>query len=142
MQSFAVIVSVVALGFSGQIAGARQALDSGVKGKVLYGPTCPVQRVGETCVRPYRAKFRVLNQSTRAVVATTRSGADGRQREQDSGSIWLVPFASRGRVVGITSPPAATNGVQFIETTGIDGISASSSRKWSPASRFGSTVLF
>jgi len=78
MQSFAVIVSVVALGFSGQIAGARQALDSGVKGKVLYGPTCPVQRVGETCVRPYRAKFRVLNQSTRAVVATTRSGADGR----------------------------------------------------------------
>src|SRR5439155_25449016 len=76
-QSLPVIASVAALGLSVH-TGARERLDSGVKGKVLYGPTCPVQRAGESCVRPYRAKLRVLKQATRGVVATTRSDAGGR----------------------------------------------------------------
>jgi hypothetical protein len=51
---------------------------SGVIGKVLYGPTCPVQRVGEDCVKPYDATLRLRRQSTGRIVARVRSGDDGR----------------------------------------------------------------
>jgi hypothetical protein len=55
-------------------------LDSGVRGKVLYGPTCPVERPGERCVRPYEAALRIRRQTTHELVATVRSGKDGRFR--------------------------------------------------------------
>jgi hypothetical protein len=51
---------------------------SGVRGKVLYGPTCPVERIGQSCVEPYDAALRIRRQSTRKTVAKLRSGDDGR----------------------------------------------------------------
>ena len=59
-------------------AGAEGRPASGVRGKVLYGPTCPVERVGERCVEPYDATLRIRRRSTRKVVAEVRSGRDGR----------------------------------------------------------------
>jgi hypothetical protein len=52
--------------------------DSGIRGQVLYGPTCPVQRAGETCTRPYQATIRVLREPGDHQVAAPRSHPDGR----------------------------------------------------------------
>ena len=58
-------------------AGATRP-DSGVRGKVLYGPTCPVERPGEQCVKPYDATLHVRRLTTHRLLATVRSGDDGR----------------------------------------------------------------
>ena len=51
--------------------------DSGVRGRVLYGPTCPVQRVGQTCTRPYRATIAVRREPGGRLVARVRSSSSG-----------------------------------------------------------------
>jgi hypothetical protein len=53
-------------------------LDSGLRIRVLYGPTCPVQRAGENCVRPYRASIRIVREPANRAVTTVRSASDGR----------------------------------------------------------------
>jgi hypothetical protein len=58
--------------------GAQQHPDSGVHGLVLYGPTCPVQRPGHTCVRPFQASITIRREPGGTVAALARSGADGR----------------------------------------------------------------
>jgi hypothetical protein len=45
---------------------------------VLYGPTCPVQRPGQTCVRPFQASITIRREPAGTVAALVRSGADGR----------------------------------------------------------------
>lgn len=52
--------------------------DSGIRGRVLLGPTCPVERIGQTCVRPYKATIKIRSEATGRVVARTRSRANGR----------------------------------------------------------------
>jgi hypothetical protein len=71
------VVLAVALVVPG-IALAR--LDSGIRGYVTYGPTCPVERPGEHCERPYDATLRIRLRSTHRLVATVRSGGDGHFR--------------------------------------------------------------
>jgi hypothetical protein len=51
--------------------------DSGVRGDVLYGPTCPVQRPGQNCTRPYQATIRVLREPGGRLVASPRSDQAG-----------------------------------------------------------------
>ena len=58
-------------------SGAARSLDSGVRGKVTYGPTCPVQRVGQSCTRPYRATIDIRREPGDKLVATVRSSAGG-----------------------------------------------------------------
>ena len=58
-------------------AGSAGRLISGVRGRVLYGPTCPVQRVGQSCVRPYQATISVRGGGTKGQVARTRSSSTG-----------------------------------------------------------------
>ena len=62
------------------IASARVAarVDSGLRIRVVYGPTCPVQRAGQSCVRPYKASLRILREPGARFVTTARSAADGR----------------------------------------------------------------
>jgi hypothetical protein len=62
-----------------QQSGRSAASDphSGIRGQVLLGPTCPVERPGQSCVRPYRATISVTNATTGRVVARVRSGANG-----------------------------------------------------------------
>ncbi|MGZ4298748.1 MAG: hypothetical protein ACXVVK_17060 [Solirubrobacteraceae bacterium] len=52
--------------------------DSGIHGLVLYGPTCPVQRPGQTCVRPFRAWITIAREPAGTVAARVRSAANGR----------------------------------------------------------------
>jgi hypothetical protein len=60
--------------------GAAARADSGVRGMVLYGPTCPVEREGEQCVKPYKATLHIRKRSSHRLVVTVRSGEDGRFR--------------------------------------------------------------
>jgi hypothetical protein len=58
--------------------GASRRPDAGIRGRVLYGPTCPVQRPGKTCVRPYEAAITIRREPAGTVVAHIRSTVDGR----------------------------------------------------------------
>jgi hypothetical protein len=57
--------------------GTAAGPPSGVHGRVLYGPTCPVQRVGQSCTRPYEATIRILREPSGKLVSTVRSSAKG-----------------------------------------------------------------
>lgn len=74
MVCTAIAVGVLALAS----ASGAQRVDSGVRGLVLYGPTCPVQRPGQSCVRPYESSITIKRVPVGAVVAHVRSGANGR----------------------------------------------------------------
>jgi hypothetical protein len=69
----------VIAGLSLATAGASAPRpDSGIHGLVLYGPTCPVQRPGHTCVRPLRAWITITHEPAGTVAARVRSAANGR----------------------------------------------------------------
>ena len=68
-------VAGLALGTAG---ASSSRPDSGVRGLVLYGPTCPVQRPGLTCTRPYRAWITIRREPAGTVATTVRSAANGR----------------------------------------------------------------
>jgi hypothetical protein len=62
----------------GAAAGAQPPPDSGIRGLVLYGPTCPVERPGHTCVRGFTASITIRREPTGTVAARVRSTAGGR----------------------------------------------------------------
>jgi hypothetical protein len=78
-------------------ASARTGPDSGIRGNVTYGPTCPVERPGEVCERPYDARLRIRARSTKKIVATVRSGDDGRFKVRLRPGRYVVEPASRSR---------------------------------------------
>jgi hypothetical protein len=59
-------------------SGASRPLDSGVRGVVLYGPTCPVQRPGRSCVKPYAASISIRREPAGTLIVRAHSAADGR----------------------------------------------------------------
>jgi hypothetical protein len=61
----------------GTASGAPRRLDSGIRGRAVYGPTCPVERPGRICERAYQASFTIRRKSTDKVVARVHSKADG-----------------------------------------------------------------
>ncbi|MGH2831549.1 MAG: hypothetical protein ACRDK2_02135 [Solirubrobacteraceae bacterium] len=73
----AVLLSVTAPLTGFDALGSAGQLDSGVRGRVLYGPTCPVQRVGQTCTRPYQATISIRSKPTNRLVARVRSSISG-----------------------------------------------------------------
>jgi hypothetical protein len=76
----------------GTASGAHSRPDSGIRGQVLYGPTCPVQRPNQTCERPYQASITIKREPRGAVVARIRSGTDGRFTARlTAGSYLLTP---------------------------------------------------
>jgi hypothetical protein len=70
----AIAASVIAIG---PARGATRP-DSGIRGLVLYGPTCPVQRPGETCERPYQASIAIRREPSDTLAARVRSDPHGR----------------------------------------------------------------
>jgi len=71
-------------------------LDSGVRGRVLYGPTCPVQRVGESCTRPYQATIVIRREPSNRVLTRTRSSLRGNFSVRLApGRYLLVPQSGR-----------------------------------------------
>jgi hypothetical protein len=82
-------------------------LDSGIRGRVLLGPTCPVQRIGQTCVRPYQATITIRSEATGKLIARVRSSATGRFRiPLAPGTYLLAP--QTGRPYPRSSPLTAT----------------------------------
>ncbi len=78
---FAALIGTLAAmaGISLGTAGASSPRpDSGIDGLVLYGPTCPVQRPGHTCVRPFRARITITREPAGTVATRVRSAANGR----------------------------------------------------------------
>lgn len=59
-------------------AGGAPRPDSGIRGMVWYGPTCPVARPSQTCERPYTALITIKRQPAGSLAARVRSGSDGR----------------------------------------------------------------
>jgi hypothetical protein len=81
--------------------------DSGIRGHVLRGPTCPVQRGGKTCVRPFQATITIRSEATGRLVARARSLANGRFGVAlPSGTYVLVPRP--GRPYPRSSPQTST----------------------------------
>jgi hypothetical protein len=78
LASAGTAAGILAVLGAGAVTGSVPSLDSGLHGHVLYGPTCPVERAGHSCVRPYQATISILREPTRRLVATARSAADGR----------------------------------------------------------------
>lgn len=64
---------------SGNVPQGIQAYDSGILGVVKTGPTCPVQRAGDTSCddKPYATTVTVSRVGSTAVFATVDTGADG-----------------------------------------------------------------
>jgi hypothetical protein len=92
----ALAVTVCALAACG--AGAAAPQDSGIVGRVLIGPTCPVVQVGQDCAdRPFRAAIRIHKAGQSNVVAVAHSGKEGRFRVALApGRYVLVPVQPNG----------------------------------------------
>jgi hypothetical protein len=74
------VASLATLSLSAGMAGGRgrhTRPDSGISGEVRYGPTCPVQRPGQNCTRPYRATIRIFREPANRLVGSPRSHRDG-----------------------------------------------------------------
>lgn len=81
--------------------------DSGISGHVLLGPTCPVQRGGRTCTRPYRASITIRSEATGRLVARAKSSTNGRfSVPLSSGTYVLLPRP--GRPYPRSSPQTST----------------------------------
>jgi hypothetical protein len=87
--------------------GATADLNSGLNGHVLYGPTCPVQRVGQSCERPYQATIRILREPARKLTTTARSGTDGTFRVRLAPGRYLLEPQS-GRPFPTSRPQTVT----------------------------------
>ena len=76
-------------------AGEAAPADSGVSGRVLIGPMCPVEQVGVPCPdKPFQAYINVRREGSGKTAATVRSGKDGRFRVNLApGRYVLVPNA-------------------------------------------------
>ncbi len=75
-------------------AGAR--LDSGVSGRVLIGPTCPVVHAGKSCERGYRATIAVYTATGHHLVRTFRSGSTGRFRARVAPGRYVLEGTTTG----------------------------------------------
>jgi hypothetical protein len=59
---------------------ASAGQSQGIRGSVTIGPTCPVQREGESCVRPFATVLFLHRIGSSGPARTVRSGSDGRFR--------------------------------------------------------------
>jgi hypothetical protein len=69
---------------------------SGVAGRVLLGPQCPVLQAGSPCPdKPVAAEVQVFKSGSDELVKSTDSGQDGRFRiDLEPGSYELLPVVS------------------------------------------------
>ena len=97
------VLPIVALLGAGGAAASPAAFHSrdsksGISGRVVIGPTCPVQRAGQTCVCPYQAMIAIRRPRTSRLVTRVRSSASGHFRVALApGRYRLVPQGGPGR---------------------------------------------
>jgi hypothetical protein len=76
LAAFALAVALLAAACAE--AGPTAVPDTGIKGVVTLGPTCPVEQPGQSpCVAPYAATLAITNADDGKVVARVTSGQDG-----------------------------------------------------------------
>jgi hypothetical protein len=79
------------------------AASSGITGIIMLGPTCPVQRIGEVCERPYAAT--VVVKSAGSEITRFTSGDDGRFTvELPPGTYELEPLTEGGAMLPRGAP--------------------------------------
>ena len=113
----AAVVAAAALAVAVYASSGSGSSSSGIYGRVLLGPPCPVSLEVPRChVRPLRATVAVMQRQSGTRVATLRSGKDGRFRHALSpGSYRLEPRPASGAYA-----PALTVRVpvdQFVQLT-------------------------
>lgn len=98
----------LASGSSGRgLASGTRKLDSGISGEVRIAPTCPVERPGKVCERPYQATITIRREPTRTLVTRVQSSATGHFRiALAPGRYLLIP--KNGRPYPRSSPQIAT----------------------------------
>lgn len=91
--SIFVLLVLAACGTSGAVGDRPQ---SGVRGRVLLGPQCPVVQAGSPCPdKPVAAEVQVFEMGSDDLVTSTDSGEDGRFRiDLEPGSYELLPIVS------------------------------------------------
>ena len=91
--SIFVLLVLAACGTSGAVGGSPH---SGVRGRVLLGPQCPVVQAGSPCPdKPVAAEVQVFEVGSDDWVTRTDSGEDGRFRiDLEPGSYELLPVVS------------------------------------------------
>jgi predicted small lipoprotein YifL len=80
-RSMLLVLALLALALSAcGVGGPTSAPDSGIRGLVTLGPTCPVQTENDPqpCSTTYAATLEIHDQATDELVTTVTSGADGR----------------------------------------------------------------
>jgi hypothetical protein len=109
----AVCISVLATGSSGwglsldSVASSTRQGDAGIIGDVRIEPTCPVERPGKVCEKPYRATITVRRQPRPTLVARVQSSATGHFRiALAPGRYLLIP--QNGHPYPRSSPQVAT----------------------------------
>jgi hypothetical protein len=70
--------TLVALALLGTAASSAGHPGSGVSGQVLVGPTCPVERPAQSCVKPYQGTLRFKRARSGVLVRKLRTDPDGR----------------------------------------------------------------
>jgi hypothetical protein len=91
--------------------------DSGIRANVVYGPTCPVERPGERCERPYDATLRIRARSTHRIVRTVRSGRDGRFKVRLRPGRYVVEPVEGERYPRADPVPATVRAHRFTRVT-------------------------
>jgi hypothetical protein len=118
---FSLLIAMVMLGVS-----PAPVCDSGIQGRVILGPLCPVERPGMVCSRPLSATLRV-DRSDGSFMATVHSDAQGRfALGVPEGSYTVVPLQLRpnsnlpyGRSVTVNVEAHAFTWVDIYYDTGI-----------------------
>jgi predicted small lipoprotein YifL len=87
------------------VGGPTSVPDSGIRGLVTLGPTCPVQTENDPqpCSTTYAATLEIHDQATDKLVTTVTSGADGRfEVRLPPGTYRIVPQVAE--VLPIAAP--------------------------------------
>jgi hypothetical protein len=119
-------MTLVALVACAKAGAGGTARDSGIDGKVVLGPQCPVVSLESPCPdKPFEADVKVVNRSG-DVVATAHSGKDGRFSVRvGPGRYTLKPVSPNqngfpiGKEVSVSVRPHHFTGVTVTFDTGI-----------------------
>jgi hypothetical protein len=119
------VISLVAMATL-MFFSTASACSSGIEGTVTLGPTCPVERPGMTCEKPYAASIDVYTESGH-FVKTVRSAADGGLRVNLRPGIYTLKPQPRdparpypiGKPVTVTVKPGSFEKVTIQYDTGI-----------------------
>jgi hypothetical protein len=105
--SFAIALAVVSISGSAVASAGTPQHDSGITGEVRIGPTCPVERPGRVCEKPYQATITIRREPTRTLVARVRSSASGHFRIGLAPGRYLL-VGQNGRPYPRSAPQIAT----------------------------------